>query len=249
MVTRDEGSMGALSSLLRSFGAQVLGTPTIRILPLEDESGLREAVSDMGGYDWAVFASVSAVVHVFTAIEGAGGDARVFAPCRVGVMGQGTSAALRDWGIIPDLIPESYVSESLAKDLLGELEPKSRIVIFGALGGRETLAKELAAKGHEVNLVPAYRNASVKVDPLHVEALKAGKVNWVAFTSSSSVTRLVEALGGGGMFSQKTKVACIGPTTAATAESLGLSVTTVSEEHTIEGLARAIAELSEFAVA
>jgi uroporphyrinogen III methyltransferase/synthase len=249
MVTRDEGSTGVLSSLLRSLGANVLGAPTIRILRLEDESGLHDTVSNFGRYDWAIFASASAVVHVFLAIEGAGGDARAVAPCRVGVMGRGTAAALRDRGIIPDLIPESYVSESLAEALVAELGPNSRIVIFGALDGRKSLAEELRAAGHEVNLVPAYRNVSIAIDPLHVEALKAGQVNWVAFTSSSSVTRLLEALGGGGMFSPKTKVACIGPTTAATAESLGLCVTTVSEQHTIEGLAGAIADFSKSGVA
>ena len=245
MVTRDEGSKGALSSRLRSLGAHVLSTPTIRILPLEDESGLRNAVASLGGCDWVVFVSASAVVHVFRAIERAGGDARVLAPYRVAVMGWGTAAALRERGIVPDLIPESYVSESLAGALLEKLEPNSRIVIFGALNGRETLAQALDAAGHDVSLVPSYRNVSVAVDPRRVDALKAGGVDWIAFTSSSSVTRLVKVLGGSGNISTKTRVACIGPTTAATAKALGLRVTAISEEHTIEGLSRTIAQFSE----
>ena len=245
MVTRDEGSTGVLSSLLRSHGADVLGTPTIRILPVEDESVLRKAVANLERYDWAVFASASAVVHVFQALESESGDARAFAPCRVAVMGLGTAAALRDNGIVPDLIPHTYVSESLAEDLLAVLAGHSRIVIFGAMGGRKMLAEELAAAGHDVTLIPAYRNVAVEVEPVHAGALKTGKVDWVAFTSSSSVMRLVEALGGGDAFSPRTKVACIGPTTAATAKSLGLRVTIVPEKHTIEDLAVAIAEFSK----
>ena len=245
MVTRDEGARGALSSRLRSLGAHVLGTPTIRTLPLEDESGLRDAVAGIGSRDWVVFASASAVVHVFGVIEREGGDARVLAPCRVAVMGRGTAAALRERGIFPDLIPKSYVSESLVEALLEELRPNSRIVIFGALDGRDLLARELGAAGHDVSLVPSYRNDPVAVDPGRIEALKSGGVDWIAFTSSSSVTRLVKALGGAGNISAKTRVACIGPTTAATAEALGLRVTAVSEEHTIDGLARTIAQFSE----
>ena len=245
MVTRDEGSRGALSSRLRSLGAHVLGTPTIRILPLEDESDLCEAVANFDGCDWVVFASTSAVVHVFGIIEREGGDARTLAPCRVGVMGRGTATALRERGIVPDLTPESYVSESLAEALLEKLEPDSRIVIFGALGGRDLLARELGAAGHDVSLAPSYRNVPVAVDPKRVEALKSREVDWIAFTSSSSVTRLVKALGGAENVSTKTRIACIGPTTAATAEALGLRVATVSEEHTIEGLARTIAHFSE----
>ena len=245
MVTRDESSKGLLSSRLRSLGAHVLGTPTMRILPLEDESGLRNAISGIGSRDWVVFASASAVVHVFRSIERGGGDARFLAPCRVAVMGRGTAAALGERGITPDLIPQSYVSESLAEALLEELEPNARIVVFGALDGRDVLARELGAAGHDVSLAPSYRNVPVAVDPKRVEALKTGAVDWIAFTSSSSVTRLVKALGGAGNISTETRVACIGPTTAATAEALGLRVTTVSEEHTIEGLSRTIAQFSE----
>ena len=245
MVTRDEGSKGALSSRLRSLGAHVLGTPTMRILPLEDESGLRNAISGIGSRDWVVFASASAVVHVFRSIERGGGDARFLAPCRVAVMGRGTAAALGERGITPDLIPQSYVSESLAEALLEELEPNARIVVFGALDGRDVLARELGAAGHDVSLAPSYRNVPVSVDPGRIEALKTGAVDWIAFTSSSSVTRLVKALGGAGNISTETRVACIGPTTAATAEALGLRVTAVSEEHTIDGLARTIAQFHE----
>ena len=160
-------------------------------------------------------------------------------------MGRGTAVALRERGVVPDLIPENYVSESLAKALLKKLEPGSRIVIFGALGGRDLLARELGAAGHDVSLAPSYRNVPVAVDPERVEALKSGGVDWIAFTSSSSVTRLVKALGGPDNVSAKTRVACIGPTTAATAEALGLLVTAVSEEHTIEGLARTIGQSSK----
>ncbi len=245
MVTRDEGARGALSSRLGSLGAHVLNTPTIRILPLADESGLRGAVASLGGCDWVVFTSPSAVVHVFGAIERAGRDARLLAPCRVAVMGRGTAAALRARGIVPDLIPRSYASESLAAALLEKLGPNSRIVIFGALNGRQTLAQELGAAGHDVGRVPSYRNVSVAVAPRRVEALKTGGVDWIAFTSSSSVTRLVKAIGGAGNISTKTRVACIGPTTAATAEALGVRVSVVSDEHTIEGLARAIAKSSK----
>ena len=88
--------------------------------------------------------------------------------------------------------------------------------------------------------MPAYRNIPVKLEPVHLAALEAGEVDWVAFTSSSSVKRLLDAAGGAKGLPPGTRIACIGQTTAATAESLGLTVTIVAEEHTLDGLASSI---------
>ena len=240
MVTRDEGANGTLSGILRSHGAAVVGAPTLRIQPLEDESVLDASISRIGEYDWVVFSSISAVSYVFKALKRNRLDARALAPCRVSAIGPGTAAALEERGITPDLIPDRFVSESLGDALVSELRPGSSILIFGALGGRTELADTLRSAGHKAALVPAYRNIPVKLEPVHLAALEAGEVDWVAFTSSSSVKRLLDAAGGAKGLPPGTRIACIGQTTAATAESLGLTVTIVAEEHTLDGLASSI---------
>ena len=71
------------------------------------------------------------------------------------------------------------------------------------------------------------------------EALSQG-MDAVTFTSSSTVRNLVEMLNGDRAALDATSIACIGPTTAATARELGLRVDLVASEHTIEGLVSAL---------
>ena len=54
------------------------------------------------------------------------------------------------------------------------------------------------------------------------------------------MTNLVNMLNGDRAALEASSIACIGPTTAATARELGLRVDLVADEHTVEGLADAL---------
>ena len=88
--------------------------------------------------------------------------------------------------------------------------------------------------------VEAYRSAPDAAGAAELRRrLDAGEVDVVTFTSSSTVTNLVEAVGtdlGGAV------VAAIGPVTAETARGYGIRVDVVAEEHTISGLMAALME-------
>ena len=69
------------------------------------------------------------------------------------------------------------------------------------------------------------------------------KPDWVTFTSSSTVTNLIAALGGEEAAKESlhgVRIASIGPITTATAKKLGLHVDVEAQPHTIEGLVEAI---------
>jgi len=89
------------------------------------------------------------------------------------------------------------------------------------------LADGLAAKGWTVDVVHAYRTlpASVAADRLAA----AGKADAIAFTSASTVTAYLAAAGPAAV---PPVVACIGPVTAAAAESEGLTVAVTAADPT-----------------
>jgi uroporphyrinogen III methyltransferase/synthase len=74
------------------------------------------------------------------------------------------------------------------------------------------------------------------------EVLTKGKVDYLTFTSSSAIRNFK------GLFDEeelagllaRSRVACIGPVTAATAASVGVRVDLVAKEYTIDGLLEAI---------
>jgi uroporphyrinogen-III synthase len=69
------------------------------------------------------------------------------------------------------------------------------------------------------------------------DALRAGEVDAVTFTSASTVRGFVGALG---EVVGNPKVVCIGPVTAKEARAHGLTVHAVARPHTMEGLIEAL---------
>ncbi len=104
--------------------------------------------------------------------------------------------------------------------------------------GRETLAEELSAGGAEVLQVVAYESRDVaEADPEVVEALAAGKIDWITVTSSAIARSLVR------MFGQqlaKAQLAAISPLTAGVLAEAGFPACAVASEFTSEGLVTAM---------
>jgi uroporphyrinogen-III synthase len=117
--------------------------------------------------------------------------------------------------------------------------PASGKVLFPrSASGRDELVDGLRSLGWEVDVVPAYRTVTMSVpESLRVEAASADAV---CFTSSSTVTGFVSAVGAGLV---PPVVVCIGPVTASTAASFGLEVTAVASSHTIDGLVSTLLEV------
>jgi len=110
---------------------------------------------------------------------------------------------------------------------------------------RDVLVTSLRALGVEVVEVPAYATRRAEGNSARLgEALSAGAVDAVTFTSSSTARNFAE------MFSEaerrawrgRVAVASIGPITAATAAEYGLATDIMPAEYTIPALARAIVE-------
>ncbi|MFN8556877.1 MAG: uroporphyrinogen-III synthase [Dehalococcoidia bacterium] len=70
----------------------------------------------------------------------------------------------------------------------------------------------------------------------------AGGLDAVTFTSSSTVTHLLDALGGDAGPLGGACVASIGPVTSATVRAAGLRVDVEAAQHTINGLVAALQE-------
>jgi uroporphyrinogen III methyltransferase/synthase len=70
--------------------------------------------------------------------------------------------------------------------------------------------------------------------------VRRGEVDALTFTSSSTVTNLLDVLGS--IPDPQPLVASIGPITSKTAAERGLRVDVEAEEHTIDGLVTALVE-------
>jgi uroporphyrinogen III methyltransferase/synthase len=238
LVPRARGQAGDFSALLRARGAEPLEVPTIEIRPVASTAALDRAVEDLaaGRFDWVVLTSVNGVAALRARAEGLGQDPAVLAKARVAAVGPATEAALRGWGVAPDLVPEAATTASLGRAFPNG--PGSVLLARADLANPE-LAVALRGKGWRTTEVVAYHTVPVgALDPAARRRLDRGEVDWVAFTASSTVDGFLQ--GYGGPPPPGVRVAAIGPVTADTARAAGIRVAATATEHTIPGLVAAI---------
>jgi uroporphyrinogen III methyltransferase/synthase len=197
-----------------------------------------------GRYAWIAFTSVNAVKAVREKIEEIGLDARALAGVKVACVGEQTAAAVRAWGITPELVPSG---EQSSDGLLSEwphyddvYDALDRVFLPRADIATETLVAGLAERGWQVDDVTAYRTVRAAPPPADIrEAIKTGGFDAVLVTSSSTVRNLV---GIAGKPHASSVIAVIGPQTAKTAEELGLRVDVMAPKPSATLLAEALAD-------
>jgi uroporphyrinogen III methyltransferase/synthase len=249
-VTRTRQQASDLSSRLSDLGAAVIETPTIELAPPEDWSEVDTALRSIARYDWVVFTSANGVTFTKRRLRELGLDARAFGSAKVAAIGDATASAIeRELFLSVDLYPESFVAEALADALAaGGTVAGKRFLLLRADIARPVLRDRLTRDGAaEVSDVPIYetkRSASLP-QPL-LDALAAGELTWVTFTSSSTARNFADLLGPDYRERLKdVKLASIGPVTTTTLRELGLEPTVQADTFNIEGLVDAIVRTSE----
>ena len=240
LVTRSRTQSADLVDRLERAGAEPVEVPTIEIQPVEDTGEIDSELANLTDYDWVVFTSANTVDRLFERLDAMGHDSRQFHASRVAAIGTATAAALRERGIVADLVSRESVSQSLI-DGLQEQGVKGKTVLLPRAEVRpDRLKRGLEKLGAVVHEVILYRTvlpsgASGRL----AEALESG-VDVITFTSSSTVTNLMALLDGDTERLEGVGIACIGPVTAETARKEGLNVDILAEDSTAAGLVNAI---------
>jgi uroporphyrinogen III methyltransferase/synthase len=243
LVPRARDQAGDFSALLRARGAEPLEVPTIEIRPVASTAELDRAVAGLaaGRFAWVVLTSVNGVAAVRDRAEALGHGPAAVATARVAAVGPATEAALRAWGIAPDLVPEVATTAALGQAFPARsgAAGSGRVLLARADLANPELAVAVRAKGWDTVEVVAYHTVPVgALDPAARRRLDGGEVDWVAFTASSTVEGFLR--GYGGPPPPGVRVAAIGPVTAGTARSAGIPVAVTAADHTIGGLVAAI---------
>ncbi|MFL5958262.1 MAG: uroporphyrinogen-III C-methyltransferase [Solirubrobacterales bacterium] len=229
-VTRARAQASELAARLRALGAEVVEAPAIRIVPLAG------GAPDLDGTDLVCLTSPNGVRLLFDRLQRSGQDARALHGRTVAAIGPGTARALRAHGIEPDIVPERSVAESLVEALRDV--PVTRALIARAAEARDVLPDALRERGAEVDVLALYETVAETLDDKARDA--ALHADYITFTSSSTVTRFLEAAGAPP--GDHTKIVSIGPVTTQTLRERGLTPHVEAERHDIDGVVAAIVE-------
>ncbi|MFP4451978.1 MAG: uroporphyrinogen-III C-methyltransferase [Desulfobacterales bacterium] len=245
VVTRARAQASSLLQRLSDLGAAVVETPVIEIRPAQNMQPLDDAIKNIGKYDWLVFTSVNGVDVFFQRLRACRLDTRALGRISTAAIGPATAEKMRQNGLNADIVPESYRAESVVK-AFETLDMSGRKVLLPrAEGARPVLPQELSKMGAQVDEIISYRAVQAEAGKAELlENLRAGTIDMVTFTSSSTVRNFMTLLAE----SEAEKllsgvaVAAIGPITAETASEMGLKTDITAEEYTIDGLVKAVAQ-------
>jgi uroporphyrinogen III methyltransferase/synthase len=233
VVTRAREQASELRVRLEQLGAEVIELPSIALEPMAFD------LPALDQYSWLVFTSANGVEAFFGGgLAPAGLDARALGSARVAAIGPGTTRALERHGIRADLVPERFVAESLLDAFPDPAGPDARVLLARAETARDVLPEGLGARGYAVDVLPVYRTVPVEADAADLARVRAGEVDAITFTSSSTVTNFCDAVGE--TTGATPTVVSIGPVTSQTARDRGLTVRAEADPHTIDGLVDAL---------
>lgn len=257
LVTRSREQASRLSEALEELGAEVWERPTIAIEPLFDEADLNtiheapsvqtrtnpgqlsiatnlaSVLANLADYDWVIFTSPNGAQIFLQSLWATNRDCRALSRAKIAVVGPGTAAAMKPFGLKPDLVPQEYVAESLLAALTEVGVTGKKILLARGLEGRQILPEGLTRAGAQVTEIPLYKTTN----PSWAEPLPQTP-DLVTFTSSSTAAGLAALIP---LEERKNyPAASIGPVTTQTAVSLGFSVVIEAPQSTIASLVSTI---------
>ena len=244
VVTRPRAQAAEFIDALEDLGADVLAVPTIRIVEPDSWDPVDQAIGRVEDFDWLVFTSVNGVERFFARLLQRGKDARALHGARIAAVGPATGRALRDRGLIVDVVPGEFRAEGVAAAMSESDLRGKNVLLPRASAAREILPKLLQQAGATVSEVHVYNTIRATAEhPQLTELLAEGRLDMVTFTSSSTARNFFELLGGRARAQlHQTALACIGPITAETVRDFGHEVAVSAERYTVEGLTEAILE-------
>jgi uroporphyrinogen III methyltransferase/synthase len=244
LITRDSKGNNDFAQKLLSLGANPVRFDSIEIQDLTQHPNVQNVLKNLDSFDWIIFTSANGVRFTFNALQKIKKDARAFAKANIACIGPKTSEALVSFRIIADFIPDIFTGVELAKQLAASTDLKNKkILLLRSQIASPELPESLTKAGARVQDVAVYtvKTSSAENEEL-TEQIKAGAIDFLTFTSPSTVQAFLERIDSLLIKSAKIKIASIGPVTTIKLKETGLTVRIEAKIHTIDGLITAIKE-------
>lgn len=225
VITRSIAQNESLRRLLEARGARVVEVPLIAVVEPDDEGRERdEVLQRFEDFDWIVVTSPNGADRVapFLSAAHAAGDAKRFP--LLAAVGEATARSVGT--------PVALCAEPARSDVLAQQFPEgsgSVLVVQGDLADNQ-LSDDIEAKGWVVTRVVAYR--TVHLRPTKEMMLPALSADVLLLASGSAATAWFDAFGA----STPPYVVAMGPSTAKVAVNLGLEVSAIASEQTLDSL-------------
>ena len=245
------GELGErLAAGVEEMGGIALRSPLVRTEVAPGEA-LDAAISrwNAGEYDWMTLTSTAGVAAASRAGARSAAVRSDAAPIpaserraggpRIAAVGPATAAACDAAGIPADLVPErDYSARGLAAAFLSEATAPASVLFPASEIASDELESALAAAGHRVDRVTAYRTLPTDRDAEIERAVASGSVDAILVSSGSAAREVAARFA---PLPEGIRIVAIGRPTSEALADAGVPAAAVAEEHTAAGLLSALA--------
>ncbi|MCP5464906.1 MAG: uroporphyrinogen-III C-methyltransferase [Deltaproteobacteria bacterium] len=191
LITRDALGNQELREALQNLGAQVLDWPLLsyKAIAIKKTELLKISTAD-----WLLFSSRRGVEFFMEALKKHKLDARAFASARVAAVGQSTKQALKDHGIVADLVSKKQSLAGLASERVFTHSKNKKIILLGPKEGRTEFFDRHQDR-HDLQQLFLYQTKTQGIPTDTIEAIESKGLDWIVFMSPSAVHGFEKHLG------------------------------------------------------
>jgi uroporphyrinogen III methyltransferase/synthase len=225
-------------SALTRHGARVITWPQIELVDPDNYVALDEAIQNLFGYDWLIFANVNAAHFFFRRLQHLRHEISELDALRVCALDDATRQQLVELRVHVDLVPETFATDGVMAALETYVGGRSSLrglnfLLPRAAISRDHLPQALEDAGARVDVVAAYRTVLNNSELIQLNALLAGGgIDCIVFTKPSSARAFSQLFDTNDLsrLLREVVVACADDGTAQAAAEFGLREQIVPSE-------------------
>jgi uroporphyrinogen III methyltransferase/synthase len=242
LVTRGANEQEETAEQIRRLGGIPIACPVITIELPAETALLDRAIREAANFDWIFFTSTNSVRFFCRRAKDLGYVNINIKNVKIASIGPKTRRELESNGLSANFMAEQATAVKFFDEFQIKFPIKGKRFLLPLSDiAHRTLPELVRQNGGEITEVVAYCNRPVDVLPKTIiTSLARGEIDWVLFTSSSTVRNFFHGLQNEPNAQKNVNAASIGPSTSATLREYGVSPRIEAEEHTMEGLLKAL---------
>lgn len=244
MVTRARAQSSKLTEKIYDLGGTPIEFPVIKIEDLSNDPTICEEIMKVANYNYLIFTSQNGVKLFFDRMLSLGLDTRQLAKAKIVAIGKVTAQEIKRYHLNADIVPEKYIAEGIYEELVNRLTPEDQVLIPRAKESRDFLVEELRklCMVKELKIYETVLGDGMSTKEDIKLLLHNNHIDYITFTSSSTVKNLVKIIEGPEMLKDQ-KLISIGPITSNTITDFGLTVYGEAKDYDIDGLVKVLIDM------
>ncbi len=245
LITRAKAQVEEFIEKIEEVGGVALSTPLLEIKPKKsNEAEIKQVLLSLKDFDCIVFTSANGVTFFRKYLDDWNVPYTQLQHMVAASVGRKTSKQMEKLNLSVSVIPEEFVAEKLAESIKEQLSQDSKVLVIRGNLSRPILVQELIERGFSVKDLIVYETVHNEAEATKLKSyIENNEVDFITFTSSSTVDSFMKILHQRELFDNLNKVTfiCIGPITNKTLMEYGFTGV-MPDSYTIEDMVKVMIE-------